>query len=301
MRILVGLCLLNAVFCGPALADDYCDVYRHPACCYPDSCACPSCCPPPPVECDREGEPELGRRGVYVRAPETGEYAGESESVGLRGLGIRIPEFHLELPTIQLPCFIHFRRDAELYADSARLPFVEREPVEFGQFMKREPEAAPRPREPESAPLKRDCCPPQQQYLAPPPAPAACASNAERELRWQLQVREYELSQLQNRFEQLESAVNSLAERPDPVQLADNEVANTAPKRPQQQYRSHSYTKAVGHEQTVRPHTGNSHSHNVRAAHHHHHHAPAARPKPSRTLEFLGALRPSFDWIGSDD
>lgn len=293
--------------------NDQCDVCRETECYAPREC----CAPP-----QQQAAP--APQGAYVAPTPQGEAAGESESFGLRFGALRIPECTIRLPTIQLPHLIHLRRQAEMYTEGGVAPYVERPLSQFEVSPQAAPEleAAPAPK-PQAAP---PCC--------VPPAPAACAqlqqiemleeklallkqhygtvsqssagsqavtSGVEQHLRQQLVVRERELSQLYDRFDRLEAAIVSLqGEEVDSIKLANSESGQRS-ATPHRQYRSHSYTKAVGHEQTVRPHTGNSHSHNVRAAHHHHHHAPAARPKPSRTLEFLGALRPSFDWIGSDD
>jgi len=84
--------------------------------CTVERCCEPTFSAPPPDE-------------NFAAPPPTGEFEGESNSVGVRGLGIRFPEFNLELPTIQLPNFIKFRRDAVFRSDRMLAPMVPEEDV----------------------------------------------------------------------------------------------------------------------------------------------------------------------------
>lgn len=178
--------ILTVLTCCPVFALAQCGLEgcrqpHHPrtqVCRQPD---CHECCPPRHTP---ESTPESTQQpeGSYVQGPATGEYAGESVSVGIRGGGIRIPEINIELPTIKLPSLIGFRRNPELITESARLPYVEGRAAEFAQLPrggspentvqktnppKRTPEAdnqpvAPpycAPQNPYYFPSRNDCCP----------------------------------------------------------------------------------------------------------------------------------------------
>ncbi len=63
-----------------------------------------------------------------------GEISGESRSFGIRGFAIRIPAINLEMPTIQLPSFVCFRREPEMRLESAYAPYVAGAPAVYGQL-----------------------------------------------------------------------------------------------------------------------------------------------------------------------
>jgi hypothetical protein len=61
---------------------------------------------------------------VFQAPQATSDVSGPSESVGIRGFGIRIPECNFQLPTIQLPSVVRYRRGAEAHFESARSPQI---------------------------------------------------------------------------------------------------------------------------------------------------------------------------------
>jgi len=54
----------------------------------------------------------------------TGQVAGASHSVGIRGLEIHFPELRFALPTLQLPSLVKFRREPHMQLDPASAPMV---------------------------------------------------------------------------------------------------------------------------------------------------------------------------------
>jgi hypothetical protein len=54
----------------------------------------------------------------------SGQIAGASNSVGLRGLEIHFPELRFALPTLQLPSLVKFRREPHMHIDSASAPMI---------------------------------------------------------------------------------------------------------------------------------------------------------------------------------
>ncbi len=135
-------------------------------------------------------------RGAYVRSPETGEQAGESTGLGLRGFGIRLPAVSLDLPEIRFPTLVKYRRNAEMHVEGSRAPWVEGRALEFNQV--------PRNLEDNSRSLDqpRDFCIP----------PAPCTTETERKLHSALAKREDEMQQIQSRFDRLERIVEKLAD-----------------------------------------------------------------------------------------
>ena len=95
--------------------------------CADSNCGCVQT-PPPPVY------PQMAQQGVFANGQPSGDVAGESGSIGVRGFSLRFPELKLEFPTLQLPSFFRFRRDAEVFVDSSRAPYVAGQPAIFGQI-----------------------------------------------------------------------------------------------------------------------------------------------------------------------
>lgn len=54
----------------------------------------------------------------------SGQIAGASNAVGLRGLEIHFPELRFALPTLQLPSLVKFRREPHMQLDSASAPMI---------------------------------------------------------------------------------------------------------------------------------------------------------------------------------
>lgn len=162
-----------------------------------DGCQAPYYCPPncsnPPANSRGLETP----RGAYVRSPETGEQSGESTSYGLRGPGLRIPAFSIELPELRLGCLVKYRRNPEMHVEGSRAPWVEGRALEFNQV----------PRSIE----ERDRSLEQPREYCVPPVPG-CTTATEKHLRDELARKESEIRHMQERFGQLESVVNRLAE-----------------------------------------------------------------------------------------
>ena len=54
----------------------------------------------------------------------SGQIAGASNSIGLRGFEIHFPELRLALPTLQLPSLVKFRREPHMRLDPADAPLI---------------------------------------------------------------------------------------------------------------------------------------------------------------------------------
>lgn len=124
---------------------DCADTYE-PGCYRPEP-GCYRPCPPAPTEEDRGGPgPEAdeggGPRGLGVGAlpgafavPQAaGEQIGESGSVGIRGLELRLPEMRLALPEIRLPSYYRIRHGAEMRVAESRAPFVLGQAATYGMM-----------------------------------------------------------------------------------------------------------------------------------------------------------------------
>lgn len=115
--------------------------------------------------CGPESAPESAPaqpEGAFLRNLGNGEVSGEVNSLGLSGFKLRFPELTLELPTIQFPSLVRYRRNPEMLVESSRAPFVRGDNVlEFNQVRRRDelPESAPAT-DPETAPG----CVPQYRY-----------------------------------------------------------------------------------------------------------------------------------------
>ena len=116
-----------------ALAGDpRCDAACVP---YPPTCACEQPCyrPCQPKE-GLAAEAQAAPPGAYVQAPAVGEFEGESAGFGIRGLGLRIPEFNLQLPTLQLPSLLQYRRSASMHVAASQAPWVPGTAAQFGML-----------------------------------------------------------------------------------------------------------------------------------------------------------------------
>jgi hypothetical protein len=116
-------------------------------------CAAPAPAPPAPA-------PPAGN---FLRGPATGQAAGESRSMGLRGFTLRIPAITVATPTLELPSLFKLRRDAEMHFDSSTGPLTSAPVHEFGT-LPAAPAPVPAPVAPAPAPV----------YYTPP----ACAVPA---------------------------------------------------------------------------------------------------------------------------
>lgn len=95
-----------------------------PTACIPHS---PTCCAPQAACCKKsccsKGDRGADRSGDYVRGGDRGEFIGESRTWGLRGFGIRLPSFSIDLPEVRMPHLVEYRRNAELALEGDRAPF----------------------------------------------------------------------------------------------------------------------------------------------------------------------------------
>ena len=124
MRYYLVICVLclSATAIAPSTA------VQAQSCAAPGPCSCASC----QQRQSREALPrEAAPRGYYSRSPDTGEYAGENNSMGVRGFGLRLPAISIELPELRLPSLARYRRGPHMTTDSARAPWVEGRALEF--------------------------------------------------------------------------------------------------------------------------------------------------------------------------
>lgn len=183
------------------------DCAPQPGCQVPSTCTPPVyCCPPQERSAPRQAPP-----GNYVRGPSTGEAIGESNSIGIRGLGIRIPEMNIRLPTIELPSFVSIRREAEMVFDAGRGPFVEGEPAEFRMV---EPEDREPPAQ-RSAPTNR-CGETEARGLPPGPAPEshngqpAPMPPSTTQRRKEVEAREHEIALLRQQVAEMQALLREM-------------------------------------------------------------------------------------------
>lgn len=69
-------------------------------------------------------QPSSRPGGVYAAPPASGTTQSSSESFGIRGLALRLPELKLELPSIELPSLYRVRHGRKMRIDAADAPFV---------------------------------------------------------------------------------------------------------------------------------------------------------------------------------
>lgn len=94
---------------------------NKPACTEPEQCVTTPVAPPsaPPV-----AAPSPPAAAIYQTPQATADISGSSQSVGIRGFGLRIPESNFQLPTIQLPSIVRYQRGSEAHFESARAPQI---------------------------------------------------------------------------------------------------------------------------------------------------------------------------------
>lgn len=209
--------------CPPDPCPPVCD--PAPVMC-PEPCpaVCPEPCPPPPpkvVVIEEEEAPPAGpraapRAGNYMQPYPTGSRAGESTSIGIRGFKIRIPEITFELPTIQLPSVVIYRRGPEFEGDSSRSPFVEGPVAGFSMTSWERRAAVPTP-EPESrkAPEQPEKCEPPKPCVPIPSVQPGC-SVSEAELRQENELQREQIQLLARQVEQMQKLIEDRlsADRP---------------------------------------------------------------------------------------
>lgn len=116
-------------------------LWADPSCTTPARTCAPTCttpCPPRPIcikvpnhiETTPESEPETAP-GAFAAPPRTGVVAGESTSLGIEGGELRIPSLSLRLPSVRLPSFRKYRRDAHMEIDATEAAYVNNFREEF--------------------------------------------------------------------------------------------------------------------------------------------------------------------------
>gem|GEM_PF-4974619 len=68
-------------------------------------------------------------QGQYLAPPANGPVFGESNSVGVEGLGLHFPPLNLQLPTLKLPSLFKVRNNARMVTNPSEAPFVEGAPT----------------------------------------------------------------------------------------------------------------------------------------------------------------------------
>ncbi|MBI1344854.1 hypothetical protein GC163_01045 [bacterium] len=197
-------------------------------------------------------------QGRFVRAPAAGATAGESNTLGLRGPAIHIPEMRIALPSIEFPSPYKIRHDAFKVFDQIRSPLVQDAAIEFDNVA---PSAAPAPA---AAPATT-----QPAYV--PYCPPACAAPV------QCTEMEQTLKALQSQLARLESLERELQEikqqhqTAQPTTVAASRPARSAsaappPSRPLPKLRQPIYETA-SYEEPVAVST-----------------TPAKKPRPTTTM-----------------
>jgi len=212
IKLLVVM-ILNGAIC---LGDDGC--YRPRGCQRPVNCAKP-----------KDTEPESGTTvpdGTFVPGPTRGEVAGESSALGLRLGTLRIPELSIALPTLQLPSFVKFRKDAVMHTESGTAAFVRGDVNEFGLTPRRSDEPESGTQDKDEDETGTGCVPPcpniyeRQPCYPPQPCGEGCtklfnnknsADPWQNSMQHQFAVREEQVAKLESQVIELQKLVERLA------------------------------------------------------------------------------------------
>ncbi len=207
MRNSLGLLLL--LLCPFALVPA--QVIQAQTCAAPGPCGCTAC--QQRNSSPRDFSPrEAAPRGYYSRSPDSGEFSGENNSIGVRGFGIRMPSISLELPELRLPSLARYRRGPFMTTDSARAPWVEGRALEFNPVgPDRERDTNDRSISPPVRPRDLPSCvaPAARSCDAPDPAPGADARY--REDSGDLNAQDQQLQLLREQAVSLQKAIDSLS------------------------------------------------------------------------------------------
>ena len=197
------LCVGIAGFSTPILT--------MPGAVYAQSCNAPSCtsCGTAPRSTQA---PRSAARGIYSRSPDSGERVGESNSMGIRGFGIRLPSISLEMPELRLPSINRYRRDAYMITDSAHAPYIDNNrALEFNPVGPDRETAAPdrSAESPRFTPRSPSCDAPVPRCDAPAAAVPGVDERAQR--RDVPDSRNADLQQLREQAISLQKAIDSIA------------------------------------------------------------------------------------------
>ena len=179
-------------------------------------CQCPTCiakrqCPPAhQAAIQSQPLPPAYPQGMFVAPQGRGEVAGESRSLGFRGFAIEFPAIRLELPTIQMPSFIHFRREPEMRVAETYAPYVPGQPALYGQIapggaaqVAPQMQAAPFYRQPPVPPCE------SQPYAAPEQGPRSCETGTG-QIHQQIEQTTQSIEDLKSKLEQLQEIEKEL-------------------------------------------------------------------------------------------
>ena len=198
MRTCLGICwcLCFMAIVPPAFV-------KAQSCAAPGPCSCTSC------QKSRDVAPrEAAPRGYYSRSPDTGEFSGENNSIGVRGFGFRLPAISIELPELRLPSMARYRRGPHMTTDSARAAWVEGRALEFNPVGP-ERDSTDRSVTPFNTRGAPSCVAPAPRSCDAPSAPAVEARNQTPASG--LNGRDAELLLLREQAVSLQKAIDSLA------------------------------------------------------------------------------------------
>lgn len=197
------LCVGIAGFATPTLTT--------PGAVYAQRCDAPGCtsCGAAPRSTQA---PRSAARGIYSRSPDSGERVGESNSMGIRGFGIRLPSISLEMPELRLPSLNRYRRDAYMITDSAHAPYVDGRALEFNPVGADREAAAPERSTPSPrfTPRSPSCDAPAPHCDAPSAAVPGVDERAQNGSD-AFGSRDADLQQLREQAILLQKAIDSLA------------------------------------------------------------------------------------------
>lgn len=147
-----------------------------PACATTESEQCVPSTPAAPMAPAAPAAPVAAPPPAVFQTPQaTSDISGPSESVGIRGFGIRFPEANLQLPTIQLPSVVRYRRGSEAHFESARAPQIAGMAAVPSQLA---PGGPAIPVAPAAAPMAPPMAPQPPSAPAAPAAPMNCVPHA---------------------------------------------------------------------------------------------------------------------------
>jgi hypothetical protein len=151
----------------------------------------------------------------------------------MRGFAIHFPELHFELPTIQFPCLVNYRRNPEMYMDGGRAPLVQGAPAAYGPIMGSAqfgpgvtatpigaPAAAPAAAPALAAPAAPDCsAPPAVPDCSAPPPVGGCVEDVayEDDLLNELAQARRELSMYRAELQRLKTILERVVDEPEVV------------------------------------------------------------------------------------
>lgn len=181
-------------------------------------------CAPPPVSAPAQSAPRFAPVQAPAAAPATfaapplgGQVAGESNSVGIRGMELHFPEWRIALPTLQMPTLVRFRRNPEMMLQGGTAPMVTGPQAAFAQVpLQANPapaQPAPAQKPPVSAPAG---CAPAPATTYAPPLPGAPELGASDGTYQELEQARQQLAEMRQQLDRLVQATAAL-EQAQPV------------------------------------------------------------------------------------